>query len=191
MGGIRQAVKCTGRKTSGEPCRAWAVNGATVCSVHGGRAPQVKAKAARNVAERRATRALEALEDFEAISNPVERLQMLAGRAERFMEIMGARVAQLTEVRYRTDTEQLRAEVAVYERAMAAAGRLLVDLAKLDLDERSIRLQEAQVALLAGALAEALAEAGLPTDQRQAITVRVAEIVAAAEDTEVLSARRR
>ena len=39
-----------------------------------------------------------------------------------------------------------------------------------------------QVQLLAAALPEALAEAGLALEQRQAITVRVAELVAAAED---------
>lgn len=178
----RQARKCSARRTNGQPCKAWAVVGAKVCVAHGGAAPQVKAKAARVVAEQKAQRALEGLDDYQAVTDPIERLQLLAGRAERFMELVGERVAQLNTIRYSTESEQLRAEVAVYERAIASTGRLLVDLARLGLDERAVRLQEAQVALLAGALAEALAEAGLPSEQRQAITVRVAELVAAAED---------
>ena len=43
------AVKCTARKQNGEPCKAMAARGATVCRVHGGSAPQVKAAAARRI----------------------------------------------------------------------------------------------------------------------------------------------
>jgi DNA gyrase/topoisomerase IV subunit A len=184
----RQAVKCTAHKTdTGAPCKAWAMVGSKVCVAHGGAAPQVRAKAAQNIAEAEARRALEGLEDYEAITDPIERLQLLAGRAERFMEIVGTRVEELTSMRYRTESEQLRAEVAVYERAIASTGKLLVDLARLNLDERAVKLQEAQVAILAGALAEALAEAGLAPEQRQAITVRVAELVTAAEEQNALA----
>lgn len=179
----RQAVKCKAHKTStGAPCGAWAMVGSTVCVAHGGAAPQVRAKAAQNIAAAKATRALEGLKDYEAITDPIERLQLLAGRAERFMAIVGARVEELTSMRYRTESEQLRAEVGVYERAIASTGKLLVDLARLNLDERAVRLQEAQVMILTTALAEALTEEGLPAERRQAITARVAELVTAAED---------
>ena len=36
---------CKAHRTNGEPCKLFPVRGAAVCSVHGGRAPQVKAKA--------------------------------------------------------------------------------------------------------------------------------------------------
>ena len=42
LGKLLPAVKCTARKRNGEPCRAMAARGATVCRVHGGSAPQVK-----------------------------------------------------------------------------------------------------------------------------------------------------
>jgi len=67
---------------------------------------------------------------------------------------------------------------------MAATGRLLVDLAKLGLDERSVRIQEAQVAIVA------LAEADLPDARQKAILVRVAELVAAADGEQVRAPRR-
>ncbi len=73
---------------------------------------------------------------------------------------------------------------------MAATGRLLVDLAKLGLDERSVRIQEAQVAIVAGALTQALAEADLPDARQKAILVRVAELVAAADGEQVRAPRR-
>jgi hypothetical protein len=35
-------MKCTGHKSNGEICGAWAIKGGSVCRVHGGSAPQVK-----------------------------------------------------------------------------------------------------------------------------------------------------
>lgn len=53
------AVRCHARSArTGKPCRAWAVRGATVCAAHGGRAPQVRAAAARRLALGEATAAL-------------------------------------------------------------------------------------------------------------------------------------
>lgn len=44
-----------GRKTrTGEPCKAWPIEGADVCRMHGGGSPKVKAAAARRVAEAKA-----------------------------------------------------------------------------------------------------------------------------------------
>lgn len=154
------------------------------CRKHFGNSPNgIKAAESQRVTDH-ARRALEGITDFASITDPVERLQLLAGRAERFMTVIGERVEQLTSIRYSTDAggEQLRAEIGVYERAMASAGRLLTDLARLGLDERSVRVQEAQVAILAGALAQALGETDLAPEQRHAITVRVAELVDQADN---------
>lgn len=46
---VLPAVRCTARKRNGEPCKAMAARGATVCRVHGGSAPQVKATAKRRL----------------------------------------------------------------------------------------------------------------------------------------------
>jgi hypothetical protein len=178
----RQARKCSARKTTGEPCRAWAIVGGEVCVAHGGAAPQVKAKAARRAAEEKAQAILAGIKDFEPVTDPIGELERLAGRAVRWLEVLEGIVADLNRIRYTTESEQIDGRIIVFERAMTTAGKLLTDLARLNLDERAVRLQEAQVALLAGALAEALAEAGLAPEQRQAITVRVAELVTAAED---------
>jgi hypothetical protein len=53
----RQAKHCTGHRTDGSPCGAWAMQGGSVCFAHGGKAGQVKAAAqARLVVERAAAR---------------------------------------------------------------------------------------------------------------------------------------
>jgi hypothetical protein len=41
-----QKRKCSGQNNRGRPCGNWAIKGGTVCSSHGGSAPQVKSKAA-------------------------------------------------------------------------------------------------------------------------------------------------
>jgi hypothetical protein len=42
-------VRCTAHRTNGQPCKRWAIRGATVCASHGGLAPQVRAAAARRI----------------------------------------------------------------------------------------------------------------------------------------------
>jgi hypothetical protein len=46
------ARRCKARSSrSGKPCQQWAIHGGTVCQAHGGRAPQVKRKAAERLAD--------------------------------------------------------------------------------------------------------------------------------------------
>jgi hypothetical protein len=93
-------------------------------------------------------------------------------RAEGIPVVHGGE--DVNSMRYRTESEQLRAEVAVYERGHSLGRQAAGGPARLNLDERAVKLQEAQVALPGGALAEA----GLAPGLRQQITVRVAELVA-------------
>ncbi|MCP4961086.1 MAG: hypothetical protein GY925_17700 [Actinomycetia bacterium] len=46
--------RCTANNRAGQRCKAWALPGTTVCGNHGGRAPQVQAKAADRLALERA-----------------------------------------------------------------------------------------------------------------------------------------
>jgi len=56
---VRQARRCSARRTNGEPCRAYAIVGGTVCRVHGGSAPQVRHAAYVAAFEARARRQFE------------------------------------------------------------------------------------------------------------------------------------
>ena len=53
--------QCAAKNRRGEPCGRAPIKGATVCYVHGGRAPQVKAAAARRLAEQAAQQAVRTL----------------------------------------------------------------------------------------------------------------------------------
>lgn len=54
----RQARRCIGHRTDGAPCKAYAMQGGTVCRVHGGTAQQVRQRAAARAAEEKAERAV-------------------------------------------------------------------------------------------------------------------------------------
>src|SRR3954447_5674751 len=55
MARVRQARRCTARRTNGMPCRCYAIVGGRTCRVHGGAAGQVRAAAHRRVLEARTT----------------------------------------------------------------------------------------------------------------------------------------
>ena len=161
-------------KGTGQRCQAWAMAGAEVCRVHGGRAPQVKAAAKRRLAEQEAARlAAKVLDDPNAapIVDVVTELQALAGRVRNAVDVIGARVNTLHEqehLRY-TDAkfaEQLRAEATIWAGLLKQFQSLLVDMARLGIEERRVVLSEQQGALLALAVRRVLEAFGLADDPR-------------------------
>lgn len=92
------ARQCTAiSKGSGKRCRRAAIHGATVCRMHGGAAPQVKAAAARRVAEAEAQQA--AAQTYIRLTgqqpdNPLEALKQLAGRFHAIEQDLFARIAE-------------------------------------------------------------------------------------------------
>ncbi|MET8862288.1 hypothetical protein ABZW11_04935 [Nonomuraea sp. NPDC004580] len=79
--------------------------------------------------------------------------------------IFRERVAQLSEEQWRhTDDrggEQLRAEIALYERALDRAGRVLADIARLRIDERLTAITEEQAHTLVQVFTTVLDRLGL------------------------------
>jgi hypothetical protein len=47
---VRWRVRCTARRSDGQPCRAWSIHGGYVCVSHGGAAGQVILAAQRRLA---------------------------------------------------------------------------------------------------------------------------------------------
>lgn len=114
--------------------------------------------------------------DAPAVTNHLDALQRLAGRALALEETIGEMVNNLRSLRYESEGggEQLRSEVAVLERAMDRAGRLLVDIAKLNIEERLARVTERQAEMTMDALAAAMGELGMSGEQQRQARVLVA-----------------
>jgi hypothetical protein len=162
----RQAVKCIGKRRNGSACGAYAINGSTVCWAHGGQLPRVKAKAAANITEQQVQRQLATL-DVSPVGDPLHQLAILAAQMLAWRDSMADKVNHLTSLRYQSESEygegaeQLRAEVALWERALDRCERVLVAMAKLNIDERLARVTEQQLARIEAAVTAALAGEGL------------------------------
>lgn len=176
--GITDRAQCAARsKRSGERCRAYPMHGAKVCSAHGGMAKQVREAAKRRVEAAKVEREVRDVIAFEAvdgIDDPLEALSRLATEALAMKEQLAARVNSLKQVRYTAHgagTEQLRAEVALYERAMDRSAKFLKLLVDSGFEERRTQLAEQQGKLVVQALRRIFEALGL--DERQQALVSV------------------
>jgi hypothetical protein len=131
----------------------------------------VKAKAAVRVAEQQLTAAAERYAVAAGpVDDPLSALLALAGEVAGFKDFIAARVAEMRaeQWRYRgVAAEQLRAEIGLYERALDRTARVLVDLAKLNLEERLVKITEQQGALIADVIRRILDGIGLTDEQQQ------------------------
>lgn len=161
--------RCTGIATGGttrperkgERCMQWALPGLTVCRFHGG-SQKAAAVGRQRVAE---ANLLAKAQDLvgEPVDNPLAELANLAGRARAWMELLERKVDDLGDgIRYEGKVgEQLRAEVALYERAMDRLGKFLADFGRLNIDERLSKIEEAKADVILRAIDAALAYAGV------------------------------
>lgn len=153
---------CAANTTKGEPCRKPAIVGGTVCSTHGGSAPQVRRAAARRLAEAQAARAIADVV-VEPIANPLDALAELAAEAAAWKSHLANVVAELKDQFRFTDekgAEHLDARVALFERAMDRCQRYLTDWVRLGFEERRVALEEARVRLVGVFVFGVLAELG-------------------------------
>lgn len=142
--------------------------------MHGGSAPQVKRAGARRLAESKVRKALDEV-GIREVDNPLAELRSLTGEVLAWKDALANHVAAL-EDRYRhTDDkggEQLRAEVALYERAMDRAAKVLETWARLGLDsmlaDMEVRVQQAQVDRVVAGLEAYRAAAGIGDEAHRA-----------------------
>jgi len=109
------------------------------------------------------------------VEDPLRELQVLAGEAKRWKQLVAERVSGLTSLGYAGAVgEQVKAEVQLLERAMDRLGHLLLGIGRLNIDERLARVSEQQAATVASALGVVLSEMGLSHDQQREARSRVA-----------------
>jgi hypothetical protein len=106
--------------------------------------------------------------DAKPVTDPLSALQLLAGQAAAWMDIIGDKVNDLRSLRYEAEGagEQLRAEIPVMERAMDRLGRLLVDIAKLNIEGRLAGIRQQTADMLERALDAALEKAEVGLDKQ-------------------------
>lgn len=153
-------------KQTGAQCRNPAIPGGLVCRFHGG---ATKASQAAFAANREAAAVEKAIGQLriDPLGDPLLELKKLAGEVVAWKDAIAQHVAKLTSLRYSTDGgEQVRGEVVLFERAMDRCASVLGLIAKLNIDDRLVAIEEAKVAKIIDALDATLDALDLPVARR-------------------------
>jgi hypothetical protein len=144
------------------------------CKLHGGRTPTVAKGAAESALEEQARTELAKL-DVRPVENPLTELQLLAGQAVAWKNTVAGLVNRLGSLRYEGESgEQLRAEVGLWERALDRCEKVLTAMARLDIDERLVKISEHQGKLVTAAIMAAFVDIGLSHEMQQALRPAIA-----------------
>jgi hypothetical protein len=137
--------RCGARNRQGGTCRRRPMRGQKRCDMHGAKAPQALVAARRRAIEAEAAQAA-ARHEVNADINPLRALQQLAAEVLVFKNYLRSQVAQMEELiadNRLTGTDDVRALVTLYERALDRSSRILVDIARLNIDERLMKISRA------------------------------------------------
>jgi hypothetical protein len=159
--------KCTGHNGAGQPCRNRPIRGGSVCSTHGGSAPQVRAAADQRLLDRQAVLALETFglpREVDPHTALLEELHRAAGAVQWLQAV----VADLKQ-------SQVGGE-SVWVKLWAEERDRLVKVAKtcvdVGIEERRVRLAEQAGAQLAAVVRAVLDRLALSSEQ-QALALTV------------------
>lgn len=175
--------RCRHRFAETDACRYTAVTATEppMCKVHGANLGSHQSKlAAGRVVEGRVAERVgaimaehgEELLNPVPVENPLTELQQLAGEIVTFKNIARKALAYLATSNWRYEKsrmgEQTRAEILVYERALDRCERILVNLAKLHIEDQLTRIRLAQVLRIERALNAALQASGADVEGQDA-----------------------
>lgn len=167
--GKRRCWSSTKKSGGTKQCPHPAMTGQNICRMHGGAAPQSRRAGERRAAEAELVTQVHnqlARLDVAPVDNPLTALAELAGQVVAFKDALAGRVNALTEIRYQgASGEQLRAEIALFERAMDRCNSVLGNMGRLNIDERLARVSERQVDALTGAVDALLGHLGITGEQ--------------------------
>lgn len=179
-------VKCTGhRKADGAPCGQPRMAGQLVCRKHGGKAPQALAAAVRRVQEAEAKAAVVTLglpvdiSPSDALLDEVRwtsgHVQWLRGKVQELNEqalVWGeTKVVSKEGEAFGTDTtHQAAASIwyDLYERERKHRVAVCAAALRAGVEERRVKLAEAQGEQVAGVIRAILADLGLSAEQQAA-----------------------
>lgn len=149
------------RQPGNPPCKLAPILGQKRCYRHGGQ-NSTTAQKRQEVKTARKIQAAVGRLNITPVDDPLTELKKLAGEVVAWKNKLGELVAELSYLRYSTESaEQIRGEVALFERAMDRCTAVLATIAKLNIDERLAAISETQAKALQAALFAAFEEAGL------------------------------
>lgn len=192
--------RCQGKsKRSQEQCERRAALGQDVCKMHGGGAPQARAAGQRRQLEQRIERDVRQAMDrglIRPVDDPLGELARVAGEIVAFKDYLAGQVEDLNGVitywteasfsdaegEFRTTaTEQVRAVLAAYERALDRTAKVLATMVKLDLQGRLVAIREDEATRLVEAIRLGLGdvdmEAAVRSGAEVAIAARLEQVV--------------
>ena len=110
-------------------------------------------------------------EELEPVDDPLSQLQLLAAEILKLKEILADKVEELSAWSYNDANhhEDIRAVLAAYERALDRSTAILTGMARLNIEERVVRIDEARAQIVVKVIERVLTLAGL---NPQAIDVR-------------------
>ena len=185
-------MRCKATARSGEQCRRPSMKGGTVCASHGGKSPQVKAAAARRLAEQEAAKAARlfaAPVDIDPARALVELVQWTAGEVAYWREQVRAladgnpdaltwgitREKQGGEDHGTTLEAKPNVAYLMLTDAQDRLAKYAAAALKAGVEERRVKLAEDQGALVAQVIRSILDQLNLTSEQQ----ARVPEVVPA------------
>jgi tRNA(Ile2) C34 agmatinyltransferase TiaS len=168
--------RCVHSNASGERCRKYRMNESTLCRTHGS-APHILSAVQRRQAGYDAKmRALRKYEkegpvEISGAEAVIELLEERMGKQVQMARALDEVVGKLTAeeaIRYEGRAgEQIRGEVQVWIQIQQMLTKLGADYLKIGLDERKVRIAEAQARVLIGVIQAVMARLDLTSSQRR------------------------
>ena len=183
--------RCIARRTNGRRCGKTALRGQKVCRVHGGTSPQALAAAKKRLADEAARKAASRVitrKDTDPATALLDLVQWTAGEVDywrgRVSELDDdTELAALMLTKTKTggddagDTSEVTANIVhrMYVDASDRLARYAALALKAGIEERRVRIAEAQGAVLAGVIRKILERLNLTPDQQTLIGTVVPE----------------
>lgn len=172
--------RCTATsKQSGDRCKRFAIPGGTVCVMHGGKSPGVRAAAEARQQEAAAGVVVSRLWDPGAppVRNAIGALQQLAGSASSALEVLGREFDGEPCEECGRGPERDPVRLIAWQRQQRLLHQVLESMERLGIAERHAELESAKVRLVAVAVGRVFEALGLSADQRsQGVSLLLAEL---------------
>ena len=138
-------VLCASATLKGVQCQTWITPPETYCDIH----RDIPIPFTTDVQG-----TLHALRKVKPLGDPLLALEEVGAQVMALVRIMQERVASLEKIRYKSGhgLEQIRGEIQIYLSALQRAESILMNIMKIDFEERRIRIEEHQVQFLVEAI---------------------------------------